>query len=110
MNLNDLIMVKLLSFLLCDNVWMRVIILMFFVLDLLSKRKKIKKSKNKENILIGNLLIFLNEILNLNLILINFLFLGLMSSFLVFLKKDRLISIYFLLIVIEGGIFFCLNL
>ena len=110
MNLNDLLMLKLLSFVLCNNTWMRLIVVITFCIDLLFKNTKIKKSKKRGNVLVGNFIIILNELLNMNLILINFVFLGVLSSFLICLKKDSFISIYFLLVVIEGGVTFCLNL
>lgn len=110
MNLNDLLMLKILAFILCNNIWMRMVVLIILILDLLFKVGKIKKSKKYENVLVGCLIIFLNEILNVNLVVVNFAFLGVLSSFLIHLKRNTFIELYFLFVVIEGGVVFCLNL
>ena len=110
MRLNDIFMFKLLSFIFCDNTLLRTIVILLFVIDVFFRRNKIKKSNKKDNLLIGNSIIILNELLNINLLRTNFVVFGLLSSLLSCLKKEKLINVYLFLVVIEGGIVFCQNL
>ena len=110
MTLNELIMFKVLAFTLCDNIFLRIILVVLLLLDIFVN-KRAKKSKSKFiNLVKGYFLIFFNMILNVNFIVVNFLVLGVASSIWRGLKSDKIIGIYCVSLMFQGAIELCIRL
>jgi len=108
MKLNSLLMFKLVAIILCNNIFYTLIITGFLVFDFIKNNGEKLVRENKD-ILIGIMIILLNEILAINFTIYNFIFLGIVSS-LLRITKDSFFSIYLFFVAIQGGVTFCLKL
>lgn len=104
MKLNELMMLKLVSFILCDNIYLRLVILIIIFLEIF-------KVKNKGNICIkdivmGTGIICLNRVININFIVVNFIVLTIISFLFNNSKIEKIISLYFWLFIIKGVVEF----
>lgn len=108
MKINNLIMVKLLSFIMCNNAYMKIAIILFMLFDVM-KNRQVYIKKDIKDVVIGITIIGLNNILNVNFILVNFFVLGIISSF---YKKGlvKFLEIYFFWVSLWGVAVFCLGM
>jgi hypothetical protein len=109
MKLNEIIMCKLVAFVLCDNVCCKLLIIAFLYFSIVKSEKQ-KVKIGAKDLVVGYGIIVLNEILSFNFIAINFLILGIISSIKSKMELNNFINCYFMLIMINGVIVFCLNL
>ena len=109
MNLNEIIIFKIVAFFLCENIFLKLIIFLLFLIDIINKNKGIKLKKNLKQFFCGCFLIIINCFFNINFMWVNFFVLGVGSSFLHKIKAEKYISIYLFLLGIQGGITFCLK-
>ena len=109
MNFSEIIMLKILSFILCNNIIMRIIIVGLSLFEFTRYPKKIQNIKIN-NLLIGTLILIFNSILNINLIITNFIILGIISSILKFYKIEKFLIMYLLFVSFEGVWMFWVSL
>lgn len=109
MKFSNLIMLKILSFILCNNLYLRIIIVSILISELIFRKNK-KDTKKIKDVVMGSCIIFLNYILSIDLMIVNFLVLGVISSIFYFIKVERLINFYLFVVASYGVILTCLNL
>ena len=102
-------MLKMVSFILCENIYLRIIIFGVIIAELFRKKTK-KEKKHLSDLIIGSSIIFLNNVLNIDFVIINFLFLGILSSILHSFKIQSFLSGYFCLIGVKGVLIFCVSI
>lgn len=109
MDFSEIIMLKIVAIILCDSIIIRIIIIGLVIFDFIQKQKKFQNIKF-DNLFIGALILILNSILNINLIITNFVVLGVASSILKFCKIEKFLTIYLLFVSFEGVWMFCSSL
>lgn len=109
MTFSEIIMLKIIAFILCDNIIMRIIIIGLLISSFIKKTKERQKIYI-DDLFLGIIIFILNYILNINLIITNFVILGVISSILKFYKIEKFLTIYLFFVLFEGVWMFCLNL
>jgi len=109
MSLNNLIALKIVAIILSDNIILKLVVFCLLIYEIF-KRKNIRVVKNKKDLIIGSSLIVLNTIINIDFSFVNFLFLVVMSSFVLSFKLEKFINYYLVLVSMKGCVYFCLSL
>lgn len=110
MRSSELIVLKISAFLLCENIFFKLIIVLILLIDIVKSEKNGKLKVSLNEVLLGMFLIVLNSIFSIDLSSTNFFVLGLCSSIFSKYKLEKILNLYLLSIVFEGVIFYCLNL
>lgn len=108
MSFSKEIMFKVLAFVLCDNMLLRLVILFFLLLKIFKKKEKV--NKDFFDWLVGILIVALNGLFCVDFIIVNFVVLGFLSSVFKNVKCDYFLTFYLLCLVIKGVFEFCLML
>ena len=99
---------KILALVLCDNIYLRVIILSFLLVRIFLRKEKAYKSWC--DYFIGVLIVTLNSIFTFDFMIINFIVLGLLSGYLSKVKYSSFLSLYLFCVLLEGVVVFCLKI
>lgn len=117
MKLNNVITYEILSICLCNNICLKLLSILFLIISIHCCKKHRKKElelKNYKDVSTAIIIICLNQILNIDLTIINFLYFGILCMliylFLPSFKLDKINNFYLALIVVKGVIEFWLNL
>lgn len=108
MSFSKEIMFKVLAIVLCNNMVLRLAILLFLLLRIFKKKERVNKSF--WDWLIGGLVVVLNGLFCFDFMIINFAILGLLSGVSKNVKYESFITFYLFCLIIKGVFEFCLML
>ena len=108
MSLSNELNFKLLALILCNNIYLRVTILLLLLVRIFRKNETIKKSFN--DWIIGCLIVVLNSIFVFDFMVINFIVLGFLSGYLNKMKCSAFLSLYLSFVLLEGVVVFWLKI
>ena len=108
MSLSNELTFKLLALILCNNIYLRLTILLLLLVEIFRKKETVKKSFS--DWAIGCLIVVLNSLFVFDFMVINFIVLGFLSGYLNKVKYSSFLSLYLLFILLEGVVVFWLKI
>ena len=108
MSLSNELTFKLLALILCNNIYLRLTILLLLLVEIFRKKETVKKSFSDWTI--GCLIVVLNSLFVFDFMVISFIVLGFLSGYLNKVKYSSFLNLYLLFILLEGVVVFWLKI